>query len=305
MQILSSSSDHLRLCSQRQNRVTLAAALGMHPIISSVALILLLSPPTCASSTAHQSKEGSVYSKLPPIVFAPSGRLHGVEKAARSSLLLDSTDDDAACTVFSMKCSGRETGAGGFAIMVGIGPSSPYLCREPMGGGEAVGSRTNSNGAYYRSLAIECADLASPMAAISSSLLVGVGGRPVDSTVLLRRTTDEAMSLYHAENKGIDWFVSHSLEGLIQDEAGSHRVGAGVAGVDVTNLARRVADAAQVSTQRMGSKFGRMLAVSNQALRIFLRAVSRERITELAARSGYCRNTIERRFERQASAVAC
>mmetsp|Transcript_19585 Transcript_19585/g.44242 ORF Transcript_19585/g.44242 Transcript_19585/m.44242 type:complete len:404 (+) Transcript_19585:185-1396(+) len=240
---------------------------GMKPINSSVAaaLILLLSPPICASSTAHQSKEGSVYSNLPPIVFAPSGRLHGVEKAARNALVLDGSVDDAACAVFSMKCSAGGTGAGDFAIMAGIRPSSPYLCREPLEGGDAVGGRTKSNGVHCRSLTIECdasADLASPITAISSSMVVGVGGLAVDSTVLLRRTTDEAMSLYHADNKGIDWFISHSLEGMIQDEVGSRRIGAGVAGVDVTTLSRRIADAAQASTQRMGSKFGRMLASS-------------------------------------------
>ena len=281
----------------------------MQPIIlAAAALLLLLPPPTCASSTAHQSNEGSVYSNLPPIVFAPSGRLHGVEKTARSALVLDgSTDDDAACTVFSMRCNDGGAGSGEFAIMVGIRPSSPYLWREPVGGEGAVGSRTNPEGAYCRSLTIECdagADLASPMAAISSSLVVGVGGQPVDSVVLLRRTTDEAMSLYHAENKGIDWFVSHSLEGLIQDDAGSRRIGAGAAGVDVTTLARRIADAAQASTQRMGSKFGRMLAVSERrVVRIFRRALSRER-TELASGGGHCWNTVERPFERKAGAVA-
>ena len=37
----------------------------------------------------------------------------------------------------------------------------------------------------------------------------------------------------------------------------------GVASVDVSSLARRVADMAQSSTQSMGGKYGRMLSVSN------------------------------------------
>ena len=36
----------------------------------------------------------------------------------------------------------------------------------------------------------------------------------------------------------------------------------GVASVDVSSLARRVADMAQSSTQSMGGKYGRMLSVS-------------------------------------------
>ena len=87
--------------------------------------------------------------------------------------------------------------------------------------------------------------------------------------------------MYSTDNGGVDWFVSHSLEGTtdevkMDDADGSAEnnsgpvVVGGAAGADVSSLARRVADMAQSSTQTLGGRYGRMLSVSRTYWFVFL-----------------------------------
>lgn len=180
-----------------------------------------------------------------------------------------------------------DDGDGEFAVIVGIGATSPYLHRD-----EAYVGSTHQTETLmmedsevkvektYQPLAIDELSMGSqtatttsintPLSILSPSLIIGTGGKAIDSTVLLRRATEVALSMYSNDNGGVDWFVSHSLEGTSYDDDGNNAswgtVAGGAAGVDATSLVRRVADMAQSSTQSLGGKYGRMLSSSLLAI---------------------------------------
>jgi hypothetical protein len=321
-----------------------------------------------------QREERRRYANLPPTVFAPGGRLHGVERVAREAMLLDDDDDEeedekegrwgstrsgvdidydyedgmldeedvSSCATFAICCRRRrynanrgsndkfhddrpndnnnihsnneedEWGDGGaeeeFAVMVGIAPVSPYLCQEnddhddDDDENQQLDSLDDSSSTvtieddsankarrregYYQSLAIEDDNgqynngmSLSPLSILSPHLIIGTGGKSVDSTILLRRTIEMAVDSYANEDGGVSWFISHSLEGTAtmgrgggggeednnnlrkMEEEGLWTPKGGVASVDVNLLVRRVADIAQISTQSLGGRFGRMLSV--------------------------------------------
>ena len=80
------------------------------------------SPP---SSSLQVALEAARYADLPPTVFAPGGRLHGVERVAREALLSSDEDgaggdeDASSCGVLALHC-GRGSDGGEFAVLVGI-----------------------------------------------------------------------------------------------------------------------------------------------------------------------------------------
>jgi len=192
---------------------------------------------------------------------------------------------------------------GEFAVMVGIGAISPYLHREeaylqhnPLlsiknendegsTAGSTIGDANNDNnlGSTYLPLTIEESTSSnlhnpsstSPLSILSPTLVVGTGGKAIDSTILLRRAMEIALSMYANDCGGVDWFVSHSLEGTLvhrgnydggdeEDDRGDSppSIMGGAAGADATTLARRVADMARGSTQSLGGRYGRMLSSS-------------------------------------------
>jgi len=250
---------------------------------------------------AADAREAARFSSLPPTVFAPGGRLHGVERVAREAMMLSDGDGDddggeVSCGVLALHCRGRRRrgghynrdGGGGedlaaardddghdadgeFAVMVGIGATSPYLHRD-----EYFHSSEQRDEETYLPLEIDDVGIdAAPLSILSPTLVAGAGGKAVDSTILLRRATEAALSTYPSENGGVDWFVSHSLEGTTtvatvsgggDDDCDNGSVGrmimGGAAGVDASSLARRVADMAQSSTQSLGGRYGRMLSSS-------------------------------------------
>jgi hypothetical protein len=264
------------------------------------------------NSNIHlQREERRRYANLPPTVFAPGGRLHGVERVAREAMLLDDDDGDdmegrggrsaadddidgdgideedvSSCATFAICCrrrhyynlSGESNGGEAedeFAVMVGVGPMSPYLHREY--------EQDDNDEGFYQSLTINDDDdqydsgmslSLSPLSVLSPHLIIGTGGKSIDSTILLRRTIEMAVDTYANEDGGVGWFISHSLEGT----SNGHRMEedlwtpkGGVASIDVSSLVRRVADMAQISTQSLGGRCGRMLSVrvkqTNDALK--------------------------------------
>lgn len=255
-----------------------------------------------ARSRNDEREERRRYANLPPTVFAPGGRLHGVERVAREAMLLYDDDDDnndnedgrrrgvksdddeedmdydgideedvASCATFAICCRGNQGDDCGdeFAVMVGIGPVSPYVHR---GYDQQTDSMdTKNREGYYRSLAIDVDDdqydheaSLSPLSILSPHLVIGTGGKSIDSAILLRRTVEMAVDIYANEDGGVGWFISHSLESsgtttMEEEELWTPR--GGVASVDVSSLVRRVADIAQISTQSLGGRYGRMLSV--------------------------------------------
>ena len=86
------------------------------PAVGKIFLFLLLALlPTNASSSStvinNSKDQEEAYSKLPPTVFAPDGRLFGVERVAREAIMGpsstakgDQLDEDSCCTVFAIRC---------------------------------------------------------------------------------------------------------------------------------------------------------------------------------------------------------
>ncbi|KAL7549187.1 hypothetical protein ACHAWF_012453 [Thalassiosira exigua] len=227
------------------------------------------------------------YASLPPTVFAPGGRLQGVERVAREALLVDvgggdfAVDEGTSCGVLALRCGGGggggerggkpggQEGEGEFAVMAGIGAVSPSLHRSEL----LIAGPSDATEPYIPlevdEATVDLGLICPPLSILSPSLVVGAGGKAVDASILLRRAIETALSMYAAENGGVEWFASHSLEGV--EDAGIGVEGSegegdvlegGAAGVDVTSLARRVADMAQRSTQSLGGRYGRMLSSS-------------------------------------------
>jgi hypothetical protein len=260
-----------------------------------------------ARSRNDEREERRRYANLPPTVFAPGGRLHGVERVAREAMLLyddddyDNNDNEdgrrrgrgammyddeedmdydgideedvASCATFAICCRHNQGDdcEDEFAVMVGIGPVSPYVHR---GYDQQIDSMyTNNKEGYFRSLSIDVDDdlydheaLLSPLSILSPHLVIGTGGKSIDSAILLRRTIEMAVDIYANEDGGVGWFISHSLEGsstttMEEEEGGLWTPRGGVASVDVSSLVRRVSDIAQISTQSLGGRYGRMLSV--------------------------------------------
>ena len=250
-----------------------------------------------------QREERRRYANLPPTVFAPGGRLHGVERVAREAMLLDEEEEDekegrwgstrsgvdidddyedgmldeedvSSCATFAICCRRRrrrrrynancgsndkfhddrlndnnnihsnneedEWGDGGaeeeFAVMVGIAPVSPYLYRENDQNDDDdnqqldslddssstvtieddSANKARSREGYYQSLAIEDDDgqynngiSLSPLSILSPHLIIGTGGKSVDSAILLRRTIEMAVDSYANEDGGVSLSLIH------------------------------------------------------------------------------------------------
>ncbi|KAL9186154.1 hypothetical protein ACHAXT_005392 [Thalassiosira profunda] len=217
-------------------------------------------------NTAQAAAEEARYAALPPTVFAPGGRLHGVERVAREALLLDSdADGEVACGAVALHCGGTGGGEDGeFAVLAGIGAVSPFLHRDEFCAPSNNAEGGEGGGATYLPLEMDepTTSISSPLSILSPTLIAAAGGKAIDSTVLLRRATEVALSMYANDNGGVDWFVSHSLEGPDGHDSVEPWTLGGAAGVEATALARRVADMAQGSTQSLGGQYGRMLSSS-------------------------------------------
>ena len=277
---------------------------------------------------------------MPPTVFAPDGRLFGVERVAREAMMGpsstttgDQIDEDSCCTVFAIRCGrgsqckvtqGKQQQADNpeqiienstedhedeFAVVVGIGPISPFLHRDMeileqekqqqqqlLKQELALEHRDDDDdeqephdgqqSAFCKPLVLEynttqqqqLSSMSSPtttsqqlpISILSPSLITAVGGTsPIDSTILLRRSIEVALSMYKLDNGGVHFFASHSLEsdnngGEDNDGRSSSgiNVSGGASGVQIESLVRRIADMAQSSTQNLGGKYGRMLSSS-------------------------------------------
>lgn len=188
-----------------------------------------------------------------------------------------------------------------FAVMVGIGPQSPYLYQDHLHHRNNNVNDHNSSSdektsesmmiaktttksiidspiphdiiQKYQpllinnndddddddnSLTITATSSSAPIAILSSHLLIGSGGKAVDSTILLHRAIEMALSLYTSSDGGLLNFISHYLN---DNDDGRIQSG-GVEGVHASILTRKLADMAQSSTQTLSGRYGRMLSSS-------------------------------------------
>ncbi|KAL3773598.1 hypothetical protein ACHAWO_010794 [Cyclotella atomus] len=235
-------------------------------ICAAVAFLYIQLVSVVASSAA-EALEAARFGPLPPTVFAPGGRLHGVERVAREAY--PPANDESSCACIALRCG---SGDDQFAIISGIGAISPFLHRDEshLFSDDTIND-TDKNNDYiplvldYEENYDHDAPL-SPLSIISPTVVVGVGGRGIDSAVLLRRAEEVSLAIYKSDNGGVEWFMSHSLEGISAD---SHCIPiGGAARVEAKALVRKLADMAQSSTQSLGSKSGRMLSSSLLAIGI-------------------------------------
>ena len=106
-------------------------------LISCSCLLVSSSSTTTNNNNHHETLKSTLeaqqYAQYGPTVFAPGGRLHGVESVAKEAMLLDggSSSDSVSCGVFAMHCGGSNSNEDGeFVVLLGIGATSPYLHRD-------------------------------------------------------------------------------------------------------------------------------------------------------------------------------
>jgi len=232
-----------------------------------------------STSNAHIDPfERMEYETLPPIVFAPTGRLHMVE---RVGLAACNKDDVTAGLVVALRCGGNDAGkdegkdvSKEFIVAVGTAPRSPLaiqasglMASEDDGRKEQVagdGAKPNeddeseSNETTFRSALLANGperSIPSTMSILSPNVLVATGGTPTDAAVLLDRIRSVASDMHNSNFGGTGFtYQSTSRKG--------RRSRSGMFGVDGCSLARNVADMIQIPTQSIGTRAGSMLAAS-------------------------------------------
>lgn len=207
----------------------------------------------------HQSQinEKEKYSSLPHTIFSPHGRLYNVEMAALSS----SDDSD----VSSSLVVAFKFGPNDSIIILSTGPKSPYLFSVQSSSGakgEEKDGNSNSNDdssslepLWKHNLCINEVETSTsilnnskivpsyPLSILSSNLLVGTGGKSIDSITL----RDKILEIFLSLSKSMDGMRStHRIQGMVLSSL----------------LARKVADVLQVSTQDVSAGYGRILSVS-------------------------------------------
>ena len=208
------------------------------------------------------------YETLPPIVFAPTGRLHMVE---RVGLAACNKDDVTAGLVVALRCGGNDAGkeegkdvSKESIVVVGTASRSPLaiqasgLMASEDGGRKEVAGDDESNETTFRSALLVNGperSIPSTMSILSPHLLVATGGTPTDAAVLLDRIRSVASDMHNSNFGGTGFtYQSTSRKG--------RRSRSGMFGVDGCNLARNVADMIQIPTQSIGTRAGSMLAAS-------------------------------------------
>eukprot|EP00591_Stephanopyxis_turris_P008291 CAMPEP_0195509578 /NCGR_PEP_ID=MMETSP0794_2-20130614/2476_1 /TAXON_ID=515487 /ORGANISM="Stephanopyxis turris, Strain CCMP 815" /LENGTH=384 /DNA_ID=CAMNT_0040636837 /DNA_START=156 /DNA_END=1310 /DNA_ORIENTATION=- len=179
------------------------------------------------------------FSQLPPTVFAPSGRLHMVERVMREC---SDINDKSAPLAMALKCGGGgnsdddddDDDDGGFIVMVSTRPVSPFA--------PSVPSSSSYDGAYSAPLLTEEQYNEGTMSILTPSLISATGGNAVEAIVLSRRIQEMALSI-QASN-GVTGVMNRAFS------------------IDSFVLAKQLADAAQSSTQAVNGKAGRMLSSS-------------------------------------------
>ena len=227
------------------------------------------------------------YQSLPTTVFSPAGKLIKVETNAKSS---SDTQDLSSPLSIALHCCNPKKHRD-FVLVLSTRFLSPHLyltskdnhynnnnnnnniCDEEDGEDDSMkqdkreDNKDNNNikfndDAYYAPLLLHHNQNSKrafltkqqqlllqqpimPMTILGKSLMTVAGGNVIDTTILLRRIQEQAISLQRANASG-DISTSTSTSSSFSTSV----------------LARRLADAAQLSTQTLGGKAGRMLKSS-------------------------------------------
>ncbi len=199
-----------------------------------------------SSSSQNEIKEQEKYSSLPHTIFSSKGRLYNVEKA---SLLSSNEYDITSSLVLALKFGGV-SGEGGdinneSILVLSSCPKSPYL---QFNDKEESGKNDNDNERtplcqYNTPQQKDKSTIFFPISILSSNLLIGVGGKSIDSIII----HDKILELYLSHVKSMDGMRS------------THRIESKVLS---SYLARKVADSLQVYTQDVSMGYGRILSVS-------------------------------------------
>lgn len=225
-------------------------------------------------STAYSSSslEAQRYQNLPSTVFSPSGRLHKVEQNAQS---ISDIHDVSSPLSLALHCC-KKDGDGkenGFVLILSNRPISPHLhlTRAEKSSEDELKESSESeknekkNDSYYaplylphipnreqtpflsKSTSTYSNSLSPYVSIVGSSFVALTGGNAMDSIILLQRVKDMVISMIRATTT------------TYSDTSHGNLISTGI-------LARRVADAAQVSTQTLGGRTGSMLKVRKDKL---------------------------------------
>lgn len=101
-----------------------------------------------------------------------------------------------------------------------------------------------------------------PLSILSPTLLVAAAGNAIDSTVLLRRIKEAALTMHRSNDGGAVMMMATTPTSTSTRGMSSSFLGGGASAVESGPLARRIADSIQIATQTVGGRGGRMLASS-------------------------------------------
>lgn len=187
---------------------------------------------TAPSSVLDEKNFGD----LPPTIFAPGGRLYSVERTVKAAT---SAEDGSSNLVVALQCRDG-------VVAVGTSPLSPHLqAQTALRDSKA---EKNATAKWSASLWLDDAIEApskdtlwtAPPFSCFSGVLIATGGNAVDAALLRRRVQSIAKSMHESNDGG---------QGL------------SLPSISSATFARRVADNAQLATQTVGGRAGRMLAV--------------------------------------------
>lgn len=148
----------------------------------------VFSKNVCGDSVSSTSGSTSVaeqvrFSQLPPTVFAPSGRLHRVERVCQETT--DSLDITSPLVV-AMKCEGGKK-----LVLVCTSPLSPYLVQDYNG--------ENSSNNTETPLLLQQQQKQSTLSIIGQKILIATAGNAMASAVLRRKIQQIVLSMIQRE----------------------------------------------------------------------------------------------------------
>ena len=216
---------------------------------------LLVTTTTTHADTTIVSEQRR-FSPLPPTVFAPSGRLHMVERVAQETT---DSQDTTSSLVIAIKCEGGEK-----LVLVCSSPVSPYCIHDLLDNDEhehedntrqeeetSTTTSTTTTSTFYNkplllltrhnktTTTIKSKPHHPTISTIGTSLILATAGNAMEATVLHRKLQQIVLSMIRHE----------------QCSSSSHDI-------DPAIVARKIADVIQLTTQTVADEdHPRMLAV--------------------------------------------
>ena len=149
--------------------------------------LILFSVQEVGGENDSIAAEQARFRQLPPIVFAPSGRLHRVERVCH-----ETTDawDTTSSLVVAMKCEG-----GNKLVLVCTSPLSPYLMQD------YYSNNDDTNNETEKPLMDPQQQQQLPLSKIGEKILLATAGNAMASIVLQRKIQRIALSMIQREER--------------------------------------------------------------------------------------------------------